>query len=161
MSIAIDLDDAGRVLFRHGLRNVPVVDDKKNPHRRHLQPRRSSSGTSRGRPRTRSTCRELPGDQANITIVVKRRLSIEDLRPTQHKVYADELFGRMEESNVAWWSRHRGPETRPAIFWSIDTDRPWPPRGGGEAVRRVRRRTERGRRAGPGTLRRRAGAPHP
>ena len=33
-----------------------------------------------------------------ITIVVKRRLiPIEDLRPTQHEVYADELFGRMEE----------------------------------------------------------------
>jgi predicted transcriptional regulator len=94
----MDLDDAARVLFRHGLRNVPVVDEKAaligiisnlDIVRSHIE---------RATPNKVNMIKNFLESKHNITIVVKRRLiPIEDLRPTQHEVYADELFGRMEE----------------------------------------------------------------
>ncbi len=94
----MDLDDAARILFRYGLRNVPVINE---------------SGTLLGiisnLDIVRSHIEELPnkdGHDQNFLetkhgvsrIVVRRRIvPVESLRPTQKEVYADELLGRKEE----------------------------------------------------------------
>jgi len=92
------LDDAARVLFRYGLRNVPVVNDKSvvigiisnlDIVRSHIE---------RATPNKVLMIKTFLEKKHGITIVVKRRVvPIESLRPTQAEVFADELLGRQEE----------------------------------------------------------------
>ena len=60
----MDLDDAARILFRYGLRNLPVVDEEGNADRRHLQPRYRTFAHRKGHPEQGGHGEELPGDQA-------------------------------------------------------------------------------------------------
>jgi len=94
----MDLDDAARVLFRYGLRNVPVVNDKDeligiisnlDIVRSHIE---------RATPNKVLMIKTFLEKKHGIHIDVKRRvIPIEELRPTQHEVFADELLGRKEE----------------------------------------------------------------
>jgi IMP dehydrogenase len=94
----IDLDDAARVLFRYGLRNVPVINDKGmligiisnlDIVRSHIE---------RATPNKVLMIKTFLEKKHGIHIVVKRRvILIDDLKPTQNEVFADELLGRQEE----------------------------------------------------------------
>jgi CBS domain-containing protein len=94
----MDLDDAARILFRYGLRNVPVVEE--NGHligiisnldivRSHIE---------RATPNKVAMVKNFLEGKHGITINVRRKIvPVEALRPTQHEVFADELLGRKEE----------------------------------------------------------------
>jgi len=94
----MDLDDAARVLFRYGLRNVPVINDKGmligiisnlDVVRSHIE---------RATPNKVLMVKTFLEKKHGISIVVKRRvIPIDELRPTQWEVFADELLGRQEE----------------------------------------------------------------
>ena len=94
----MDLDDAARVLFRYGLRNVPVINDKGmligiisnlDVVRSHIE---------RATPNKVLMVKTFLEKKHGISITVKRRvIPIDELRPTQHEVFADELLGRQEE----------------------------------------------------------------
>ena len=84
----MDIDDASRVLFRYGLRNVPVVDENGQPVgmlsnidiiRAHIE---------KATPNKIKMLKTFLENKHKITIGVKRRtIPIEELRPTQHEVY--------------------------------------------------------------------------
>ncbi|MEM0448530.1 MAG: CBS domain-containing protein [Methanomassiliicoccales archaeon] len=94
----MDLDDAARVLFRYGLRNVPVVNEKGmligiisnlDIVRSHIE---------RATPNKVLMVKTFLEKKHGININVKRRvIPIEQLKPTQWEVFADELLGRQEE----------------------------------------------------------------
>jgi len=94
----MDLDDAARVLFRYGLRNVPVINDKGmligiisnlDVVRSHIE---------RATPNKVLMVKTFLEKKHGINITVKRRVvPIDELLPTQHEVFADELLGRQEE----------------------------------------------------------------
>jgi CBS domain-containing protein len=98
VSPEMDLDDAARVLFRYGLRNVPVINDKGmligiisnlDVVRSHIE---------RATPNKVLMVKTFLEKKHGISIVVKRRvIPIDELRPTQWEVFADELLGRQEE----------------------------------------------------------------
>ncbi|HVO77412.1 MAG TPA: CBS domain-containing protein, partial [Methanomassiliicoccales archaeon] len=94
----MDLDDAARVLFRYGLRNLPVVsnDGKLVGVISNLDIVRSH--IERATPNKVAMVKAFLEKKHGIHIDVKRRvIPIEELRPTQHEVFADELLGRKEE----------------------------------------------------------------
>lgn len=94
----MDLDDAARILFRYGLRNVPVINDggtllgiisNLDIVRSHIE---------RATPNKVSMIKNFLEAKHGVSIMVRRRIvPVETLRPTQKEVYADELLGRMEE----------------------------------------------------------------
>ncbi|MCE5296759.1 MAG: CBS domain-containing protein [Euryarchaeota archaeon] len=94
----MDLDDAARILFRYGLRNVPVVSDdgtligiisNLDIVRSHIE---------RATPSKVAMVKSFLEAKHGITINVRRKvIPVEALRPTQHEVFADELLGRKEE----------------------------------------------------------------
>jgi CBS domain-containing protein len=94
----MDLDDAARVLFRYGLRNVPVVDDEGTVIGIISNLDIVRSHIERATPNKVLMVKTFLEKKHNIHITVKRRVvPIEELRPTQHEVFADELLGRQEE----------------------------------------------------------------
>ena len=92
------LDDAARVLFRYGLRDLPVVDENGvlvgiignlDVVRSHFE---------RATPVKADTLRRLLNERYGFTFSLHRGLvPLHDLRPTQWKVYEDELEGRRYE----------------------------------------------------------------
>ena len=98
VSPEMDLDDAARILFRYGLRNVPVINERDtligiisnlDVVRSHIE---------RATPNKVLMVKTFLEKKHGINITVKRRvIPIEELRPTQWEVFADELLGRQEE----------------------------------------------------------------
>ncbi len=94
----MDLDDAARILFRYGLRNVPVINESGtllgiisnlDIVRSHIE---------RATPNKVAMIKNFLETKHGVSIMVRRRIvPVEDLRPTQKEVYADELLGRKEE----------------------------------------------------------------
>jgi len=94
----MDLDDAARILFRYGLRNVPVVNDdgillgiisNLDIVRSHIE---------RATPNKVAMIKNFLETKHGVSIMVRRRIvPVELLRPTQREVFADELMGRKEE----------------------------------------------------------------
>lgn len=94
----MDIDDASRVLFRYGLRNVPVVDEKGigvgmlsniDIIRSHIE---------KATPNKINMLKTFLEKKHNVVIAVRRRIiPLESIRPTQHEVFADELRGRQYE----------------------------------------------------------------
>ncbi len=94
----MDIDDASRVLFRYGLRNVPVVDEKGNAVGMISNIDIIRSHIEKATPAKLTMLKNFLEQKHKITIQVKRRIiPIELLRPTQHEVYKDELMGRQYE----------------------------------------------------------------
>lgn len=98
VSPEMDIDDAARVLFRYGLRNLPVVDEKGklvgiisniDIVRSHIE---------RATPNKVLMVKTFLESKHKVSIKVRRTVvPIHALRPTQHEVYADELRGRQYE----------------------------------------------------------------
>ncbi|WP_019177577.1 CBS domain-containing ParB/RepB/Spo0J family partition protein [Methanomassiliicoccus luminyensis] len=94
----MDIDDASRVLFRYGLRNVPVVDTDGKAVGMLSNIDIIRSAIEKATPNKINMLKTFLEQKHGIKIAVKRRIiPIESLRPTQHEVYADELRGRQYE----------------------------------------------------------------
>ena len=94
----MDLEDAARVLFRYGLRDLPVVDkdgrlvgilSNLDVVRSHFE---------RASPLKAETLRRLLNDRYGFTFSLRRMtITLGRMHPTQWKVYQDELEGRRYE----------------------------------------------------------------
>jgi IMP dehydrogenase len=94
----MDIDDAARILFRYGLRNLPVVDKEGKLVGMISNIDIVRSHIERATPNKVLMIKTFLESKHKIKITVKRRIiPIEALRPTQHEVYADELRGRQFE----------------------------------------------------------------
>lgn len=92
------LDDAARVMFRHGLKKLPVIDDKgmligiitnTDILRSHIE---------RATPRKVEMIKKLLESERNVKISVKiYPVLLDKLHPTQGRIHADELEGRIYE----------------------------------------------------------------
>lgn len=92
------IDDVARIMFRFGLRDLPIIDEggklcgvisNLDIVRSHFE---------RASPAKAETLRKLLSDRYHLPFVYRRGLvSIARLRPTQWKVYEDELEGRRYE----------------------------------------------------------------
>ncbi|HIE34190.1 MAG TPA: CBS domain-containing protein [Candidatus Altiarchaeales archaeon] len=94
----LSLDDAARIMFRHGFKKLPVIDDNgklvgiisnSDILRSHIE---------RATPRKVEMVKDLIESEHGVKVNVKRYLvPIDKLHPTQNKIYADELQGREYE----------------------------------------------------------------
>ncbi|MGP8072791.1 MAG: CBS domain-containing ParB/RepB/Spo0J family partition protein [Thermoplasmata archaeon] len=92
------LDDAARIMFRFGLRDLPIIDDNGrlcgvlsnlDVVRSHFE---------RASPTKADTLKQLLTDRYHLTFSIHRGLvPIHQLTPTQWKVFEDELEGRRYE----------------------------------------------------------------
>ena len=98
VSPEMDIDDAFRVLFRYGLRNVPVIDENGTAVGMLSNIDIIRSAIEKATPNKINMLKTFLEKKHGIRIIVKRRIvPIDSLRPTQHEVYADELRGRQYE----------------------------------------------------------------
>ncbi len=94
----MDIDDASRVLFRYGLRNIPVVDENGIAIGMLSNIDIIRSHIEKATPNKINMLKSFLESKHGIHIQVKRRIvPIESLRPTQGTVYSDELRGRQYE----------------------------------------------------------------
>jgi CBS domain-containing protein len=98
VSPEMDIDDASRVLFRYGLRNVPVVDENGLAVGMLSNIDIIRSHIEKATPNKINMLKTFLEKKHGMKITVKRRIiPIESIRPTQHEVFADELRGRQYE----------------------------------------------------------------
>jgi CBS domain-containing protein len=94
----MDIDDASRVLFRYGLRNVPVVDENGLAVGMLSNIDIIRSHIEKATPNKINMLKTFLEKKHGVNIAIKRRvIPIEMIRPTQHEVFADELRGRQYE----------------------------------------------------------------
>jgi IMP dehydrogenase len=94
----MDIDDASRVLFRYGLRNVPVVDENGLAVGMLSNIDIIRSHIEKATPNKINMLKTFLEKKHGVSIAIKRRvIPIEMIRPTQHEVFADELRGRQYE----------------------------------------------------------------
>lgn len=92
------LDDATRVLFRYGLRNLPVVDDNRKLVGIISNIDIVRSQIERSRPEKVNNVKSFMEMQNGIRMkVITQDVPTELARPTQKEVYRDELIGRQYE----------------------------------------------------------------
>ncbi len=94
----MDLDDVARIMFRYGLRDLPIIDEggvlvgmlsNLDVVRSHFE---------RATPVKAETLRRLLADRYGVTFTLRRgTVLLATLHPTQWKVYEDELEGRRYE----------------------------------------------------------------
>jgi len=94
----MDLDDAARVILRSGIQRLPVLDDDGNLVGIISNTDVIRSQIERATPDKVEELRETIEDVHDTpTIQERRTVALADLRPTQTRVYADELEGRSYE----------------------------------------------------------------
>jgi len=94
----MDIDDASRVLFRYGLRNVPVLDENGKAVGMLSNIDIIRSHIEKATPSKINMLKTFLEKKHGVKISVRRRIvPIEALKPTQHEVFADELRGRQYE----------------------------------------------------------------
>ncbi|EMA44188.1 CBS pair associated ParBc domain-containing protein [Halococcus saccharolyticus] len=94
----MDLDDAARVILRSGIQKLPVVDDAGNLVGIISNADVIRSQIERATPeKVGKLSRTLENIHEISTREERRRVALDDLTPTQSKVYADELEGRRYE----------------------------------------------------------------
>lgn len=92
------LSDATRILFRYGLRNLPVVDDDKKLVGIISNLDIVRSEIERSRPSKVMTVKKFLETQNGIKMkVVNKDIEVDRVIPTQKEVYMDELVGRQYE----------------------------------------------------------------
>lgn len=92
------INDASRVMFRHGISRLPVVD--KNRHVKGIITNTDMvrSHIERSTPTKVNYFRKTMEQLYSIKTTLKREeVPVNEIRPTQDRVYADELQGRMYE----------------------------------------------------------------
>ncbi|MCL4325767.1 MAG: CBS domain-containing protein [Candidatus Thermoplasmatota archaeon] len=95
----MDIDDAARILFRWGLRDIPVIDENRKLIGIISNLDIVRSHFDRATPSKVTTILELIKIKYNIknVDVVKQHVEVEKLKPTQWIIYKDELEGRKYE----------------------------------------------------------------
>ena len=92
------INDASRVMFRHGISRLPVVD--KNRHVKGIMTNTDivRSHIERSTPTKVNAFKETMEKLYDIeTTLTREEVPVEKIRPTQDRVYADELQGRTYE----------------------------------------------------------------
>lgn len=98
VSPKMSIDDATRVLFRYGLRNLPVVNDRDKLVGMISNIDIVRSHIEKATPSKVLMVRTFLESKHQVRIHVRRKvIPIDTLRPTQHEIYADELRGRQHE----------------------------------------------------------------
>ena len=92
------IDDATRVLFRYGLRNLPVVDEEKKIVGIISNIDIVRSQIEKSRPAKVMSVKNVLEQQNGIRLkIYNQEVQIKELIPTQKEVYMDELIGRQYE----------------------------------------------------------------
>ncbi len=92
------LDDAARVMFRNGLKKLPVVDEKGTLIGIITNTDILRSHIERATPRKVEMVKKLLESECNTKITVKiYPVPLDKLHPTQDRIHADELEGRIYE----------------------------------------------------------------
>jgi len=95
---SMSIDDATRVLFRYGLRNLPVVDDEKKLVGIISNIDIVRSQIEKSRPAKVMSVKNLIEQQNGIRLKISNQeVPISEIIPTQKEVYMDELIGRQYE----------------------------------------------------------------
>lgn len=95
---SMSIDDATRVLFRYGLRNLPVVDEDKKLVGIISNIDIVRSQIEKSRPGKVMTVKKFMEEQNGIRLrVYNQEIPIDQMIPTQKEVYMDELVGRQYE----------------------------------------------------------------
>ncbi len=95
---SMSIDDATRILFRYGLRNLPVVDDERKIVGIISNIDIVRSQIERSRPGKVMSVKNFMEQQNGIRLRVSNQdVPMDQLIPTQKEVYMDELIGRQYE----------------------------------------------------------------
>ncbi|MDR1691132.1 MAG: CBS domain-containing protein [Candidatus Methanoplasma sp.] len=95
---SMSTDDATRILFRYGLRNLPVVNDEKKLVGIISNIDIVRSQIEKSRPGKVMSVKNLLEQQNGIRLKISNQeIPINELIPTQKEVYMDELIGRQYE----------------------------------------------------------------
>jgi len=95
---SMSTDDAARILFRYGLRNLPVVDEDRKIVGIISNIDIVRSQIERSRPGKVMSVKSFLEQQNGIRMRVSSQdVSVDQLIPTQKEVYMDELIGRQYE----------------------------------------------------------------
>ncbi len=95
---SMSIDDATRVLFRYGLRNLPVVDENKKIVGIISNIDIVRSQIEKSRPGKVMSVKSFLEQQNGIRLRVSNQdIEVEKVIPTQKEVYMDELIGRQYE----------------------------------------------------------------
>ncbi|RLG34938.1 hypothetical protein DRN98_01940 [Methanosarcinales archaeon] len=95
---SMDLDDAARVLFRSGMSKLPVIDDNEKLVGIITNTDVIRSQIERAHPDKVSKIKKMIESLHDVHLTVKRGyVNVEDITPTQSKIYGDELEGRIYE----------------------------------------------------------------
>ena len=95
---SMSVDDATRILFRYGLRNLPVVDEDKKLVGIISNIDIVRSQIEKSRPGKVMSVKNFLEQQNGVRMkVVNKEIPIDQISPTQKEVYMDELGGRQYE----------------------------------------------------------------
>ena len=95
---SMSVDDATRILFRYGLRNLPVVDEDKKLVGIISNIDIVRSQIEKSRPGKVMSVKNFLEQQNGVRMkVVNQDIPIDQIIPTQKEVYMDELVGRLYE----------------------------------------------------------------
>ncbi len=95
---SMSVDDATRILFRYGLRNLPVVDEDKKLVGIISNIDIVRSQIEKSRPGKVMSVKNFLEQQNGVRMkVVNRDIPVDEIIPTQKEVYMDELIGRQYE----------------------------------------------------------------
>jgi Predicted transcriptional regulator, contains C-terminal CBS domains len=95
---SMSIDDATRVLFRYGLRNLPVINDERKIVGIISNIDVVRSQIEKSRPGKVMTVKNFMERQNGIRMkVYNQEISVSEIIPTQKEVYMDELIGRQYE----------------------------------------------------------------
>lgn len=95
---SMNIDDATRILFRYGLRNLPVVDEEKKIVGIISNIDIVRSQIEKSRPGKVMSVKNFLEQQNGIRMkVVNKEIPVDQIIPTQKEVYMDELIGRQYE----------------------------------------------------------------
>lgn len=95
---SMSIDDATRILFRYGLRNLPVVDENRKLVGIISNIDIVRSQIEKSRPGKVMTVKNFMEQQNGLRMrIVNKDIPMDQLLPTQKEVYMDELIGRQYE----------------------------------------------------------------
>jgi IMP dehydrogenase len=94
----MSLDDVARIMFRYGLRDLPIIDENGTLVGMLSNLDIVRSHFERATPAKAETLKKLLSERYGVSFALRRgTVSLENLKPTQWKVYEDELEGRRYE----------------------------------------------------------------
>ncbi|MGE0014693.1 MAG: CBS pair associated ParBc domain-containing protein [Candidatus Methanomethylophilaceae archaeon] len=95
---SMSIDDATRILFRYGLRNLPVVDENRKLVGIISNIDIVRSQIEKSRPGKVMTVKNFMEQQNGLRMrIVNKEIPMDQMLPTQKEVYMDELIGRQYE----------------------------------------------------------------